>query len=114
MGAILNLLNMKLPIYLGICLFSLLLFSQACKKTPIRSSESADQDLIESAKLFFESHVQNSRPVTNGNNRTKASKQPYWKAAYTINSSKGPQVIVPVFYQKNLVVKTNFSGSNQF
>jgi hypothetical protein len=45
-----------------------------------------------------------------GNSRTKASKQPYWKAAYTANSSKGTLVVVPVFYQKDLVIRTNFSG----
>jgi hypothetical protein len=105
---------MKRTIHLIISLFLMLLFSQACKKTPIRSSESANQELIESARSFFESHVQNSTPATNGNNRTKASKQPYWKAAYTINSSKGPLVIIPVFYQKDLVVKTNFSGSRLY
>src|SRR5258708_24621045 len=87
---------------------------QACKKAPLKPAETSDQALIQSAKEFFESHLQQATAISTGNNRVKAVKRPYWQAAYTSPSPTGWVVIVPVFYDKDLVVKTSISGSNFF
>lgn len=101
---------MKHTLSFAIALTCFGLFFQACKKSPI-SNQSADQQLIQSAKAYFEANLQQTTPAPGSNNRIKAAKQPYWQAAYTTNSTNGQIVVVPVFYQKDLVVSTNFSGS---
>lgn len=102
---------MKRAIQIAAALAILGLSFQGCKKAPVSSKDSKDQMLIQSAKAFFESSLQNTSLTHYGNNRTNATKQPYWEAAYCTTSSKGPVVVVPVFYQKDLVVKTTFSGA---
>jgi hypothetical protein len=82
-----------------------------CKKAPADPGQSEDQALIQSAKAYFEAHLQQAEPVSNGNNRVRAGKKPFWQAAYSTTTTKGLAVVVPVFYQKDLVVKTSFSGS---
>ncbi|HEY4151416.1 MAG TPA: hypothetical protein VGM41_20900, partial [Chitinophagaceae bacterium] len=98
---------MKHTLYLIVIV---LFLTQACKKAHTSVDQSTDHSLIESAQLFFQEHLEHQTPVLNANTRITAGKRPYWPAAYTVNSSKGILVVVPVIYQKNLVVKTNFSG----
>lgn len=99
---------MKHTTYAGIAV-AILIFSQACKKAPVKSNE---QSLIESARSFFDNHVQLNAPATTSNLRIKASKHPDWKSAYIDPSSNRELVVVPVFFEKDLVVKASFSGSN--
>ena len=101
---------MKHIISFTITLALLGLFLQACKKLPT-SNQSADQTFIQSAKSYFEANLQQPASSSSSNNRIKASKQPYWQAAYVTASASGKMVVVPVFYQKDLVVSTNFTGS---
>jgi hypothetical protein len=85
---------------------------QACKKSPASFNETnGDQALIQSAKAYFQSNLQGLNLLPSGNKRQTAARSPYWEAAYCINSSKGRTVVVPVFYQKNLVVKADFLPS---
>jgi hypothetical protein len=101
---------MKHTISITIVLTCLGVFFQACNKLP-SSNQSTDQALIQSAKAYFEAQLQQTAPRPGSNNRIKTSKQPYWQAAYTTNSSGGLLVVVPVFYQKDLVVSINYIGS---
>ena len=101
---------MKQTIYFTMALAFFGLLFQACKKSPA-SNQSTDQAFIQSAKAYFEAQLQQISPSPGSNNRIKASKQPYWQAAYTTNSASRQLVVVPVFYQKDLVVSTDFTGS---
>ena len=110
-GSHLTFFCMKLKISV-LLLFVIIVFGyEACMKmTNHESQSSQSQQQIESAKQFF---LQNVRPLTHtvtGNPRLDAIKTPYWEEAQVATSSKGPAVIVPVFYQQDLVVTTNFSG----
>jgi hypothetical protein len=88
----------------------------ACKKNLSNSpSLSADSILIENAKVYFQTTTQQSAlAAKTGNPRLDAVKAPYWPSAYCGNLSKGPAVIVPVFYQKDLVVTTSFNPTQTF
>lgn len=99
---------MKHTTYAGIAA-AILLLTQACKKAPIASNE---QSLIESARTFFETRIQPKRPSATSNIRIAANKHPDWKSAYAVALSNSQAVVVPVFFEKDLVVKTSFSGSN--
>lgn len=81
-----------------------------CKKVP-SDPASDDKELIESAKAYFTSQLQPLPPTPVANARARAVKYPYWQAAYTITTTQGVSVVVPVFYQKDLVVTTNFNPS---
>lgn len=93
-----------------------LFFLSACKKNISNSPViSTDSILIENARLYFQTSIQQSASVAPaGNPRLDAAKAPYWPSAYTVNLSKGPAVIVPVFYHKHLVVSTSFNPNQPF
>jgi hypothetical protein len=101
--------NFRILLLVPLALF----FLPACKKNLSNSSSlNADSTLIENAKAYFQTTVQQSAPAaTTGNPRLDAVKAPYWPSAYCVHLSKGPAVIAPVFYQKDLVVTTSFNTS---
>ena len=88
-----------------------LIFLQACQKrlsgpTPANT----DQTMIAAARNYFEQTTQHATPATpTGNPRLDGAKTPDWGSAYCIQLSHGPAVIVPVYYQKELVITTNFN-----
>src|SRR5258708_37347163 len=82
---------------------------QACKKAPLKPAETSDQALIQSAKEFFESHLQQATAISTGNNRVKAVKRPYWQAAYTSPSPTGWICMAPLFYANVLTLQTPIS-----
>jgi len=98
---------MKHTTYAGIAA-AILLLSQACKKAPITSAE---RSLIQSAKTFFEARIQQKGPGESNNIRITSSKHPDWEAAYTVATSKGQAVVVPIVFEKNLVVTSSLSSS---
>lgn len=103
---------MKCTIQITLLLLSILYFFQSCQKVPGEFSQAnSDQDLIRSAQLYFTQQLQPLVRPSTGNKRIDALKAPYWQGAYCVSSSKGPVVVVPLFYQKDLVVSTNFSGA---
>jgi hypothetical protein len=105
----LNAKTFLLPFLAFFCLF-------ACKKNLSNSpSMNADSILIENARVYFQTTTQQSAPAaTTGNPRLDAAKAPYWPSAYVVNLSKGPTLIIPVFYQKDLVVSTSFNPGQIF
>jgi hypothetical protein len=108
---------MKSPNLKALFLLSPILFClTACKKNLSNSSAMrSDSSLIENARAYFQTSIQQSMPAAaTGNPRLDAAKAPYWPSAYSVNLSKGPAVIVPVFYQKDLVVTTSFNPNQTF
>ena len=89
----------------------ILLFLPACQKQ--RSSDTpatADQTRIAAARNYFDQSTRQSGPIApTGNPRIDAIKSPSWESAYCLQLSRGPAVIVPVYYQKDLVVTSNFN-----
>jgi hypothetical protein len=80
-----------------------------CRKNG-SDSNSPEQTLIENARQYFEAQVSTGAPAAHtGNPRLDVGKTPSWSAAYSINLSRGPAVVVPVFYQQDLVVSSSFN-----
>lgn len=88
-----------------------LLFLPACQKQRSAAAlPNPDQTRIAAAKNYFEQTTQASRPkAVTGNPRLDAGKSPAWESAYCLQLSRGPVVVVPVYYQKDLVVTSNFN-----
>lgn len=88
-----------------------ILFLPACQKRLSRPTPpTTDQIRIAAARNFFEQSTRQSDPRTpTGNPRLDAVKTPSWDLAYCIQLSKRSAVVVPVFYQKDLVVTSNFN-----
>jgi hypothetical protein len=85
-----------------------------CKKDSNGNGPGSRQDLIASAKQFFEKEV---APITLQNalgigGRTK--KTPLWRGARMINLSIGPAVVVPLGYERKVTVTPSFSGGQSF
>jgi hypothetical protein len=91
--------------FCGLLMIALL---NSCEKKTPEYLLNAQQTLIDEARSYVEK-VPAAKAT--GNPRIDASKDPYWPAAMTLNTSKGPAVLVPVFYQQDLVVTSNFSGN---
>lgn len=88
---------------------------QSCKKNSDNTGQrSLNQQLIESSKQFFESHVQQLTKLPLENDRISAAKSLNWTLAKVRQLSNGPAVVVPVQYKKALSVKTNFGGLKLF
>ena len=104
--------NFRILLLISLVLF----FLSACKKNISNSPViSTDSILIENARLYFQTSIQQSASVAlAGNPRLDTAKAPYWPSAYTVNLSKGPAVIVSVFYHKHLVVSTSFNPNQPF
>ena len=83
-----------------------------CKKTPEGLSRSESYNLIQSAKIYFSSQLQDRPPAHAANARSGAIKYPFWEAAFTITTPQGSSVVVPIFYQKDLVVTTDFNPTH--
>ena len=101
------------PSLLRLCqsaVLALLLFFSCQKPGPEISFATNDQQLIASARQYFEQSVDAAPPLPTGNPRLDAKRAPYWPAAYAIHLSQGTAVIVPLFYETHLVVKASFSG----
>ncbi len=97
----------NLPILLSACL---LFGMAACKKNASNSSSSSGQTLIENAQRYFDNQVSSAaRATQTGNPRLDVGKSPAWSEAYCMNLSRGVAVVVPVYYQKDLVVTSNFN-----
>jgi len=86
-----------------------------CKKDPNgRNARSSSQEIIESAKGFFRTNIENSKQSSSEIYRVDAAKTIEWEAAHVVNLSHGPCVIVPVHYVKDLLVKSTAGGENLF
>jgi hypothetical protein len=104
--------NLRIALLAPLVIF----FLPACKKNLSNSSTlNTDSILIENARAYFQTTIQQLAPATKtGNPRLDAIKEPSWQLAYVVPFSKGPAVIVPVFYQKDLVVTTSFNPNQTF
>jgi hypothetical protein len=109
----LNLFFMKAYPSLAILMLAIIIVcGPNCKKDPSPGSMSSnDAVLIESARKYFQENTSLMAPASTGNPRLEGVKNPDWGSAYCVGLSGGRAVVVPVFYQQNLVVTSNFSGS---
>ena len=101
-------MHQKLPrLFAGVLLCS---FFYGCQK-PRTNPSAADQNqaLINAARHFIEQQTAQAVAPT-GNPRIDDLKSPYWEVAQVVNTSKGSAVLVPIYYQQDLVVTTTFSG----
>src|ERR1700744_4580120 len=99
--------NMKSLKFRMILLIPFVIFSfQDCKKNLSSTSSPNDsQAMIELAHSYFDQSLgQSGANSKTGNPRIDAIKNPQWDLAYIAHLSTGDAVIVPVFYQKDLVV----------
>ena len=93
-------------------IFFLILLLNACQKSPGNADAmTAQSQLIQQAKEFFDQQTLSSGQSLTGNPRLDAIKKPAWSSAYCVPVSRGTAVVVPVVYQKKLVVTSNFDAS---
>jgi len=87
----------------------------ACRKDQNNANpKPSTEEIIESARTYFENTLQHSMYQSTGILRVDAAKTVNWQTAKVLSLSGQPAVVVPVIYQENLFIKSNISGENVF
>lgn len=92
---------------------------QACKKSFTSNLSKTDKDsFMDSAKLYFIEHVQNTKPFIKDGNlknlRTQTLKYPLWEHAYKADLISVTGVVVPLQFNEELFVQTTQGGAHLF
>src|SRR5687767_11863041 len=106
------------------CLIGILMLSlpSACKKE-VMVNESAEQDLIASARNYFNIQVLGNQATGQAvndnyeskfNPRKKISKTPLWDKAEVVSTRAGQAVVVPVKYKSPFLIRSNFSNGKNY
>lgn len=96
----------------------LVVFFGGCQKPRTNLATALNsQPLILAALHYFEDSVasqHSSAEIDSTNLRLSTEKTPQWASAFIFSTSVGPAVIVPVAYNKELHIRSNFSGKKLF
>jgi len=107
--------NMKYTLSIILLLIIIPILFTACKKSQNgKNAMPAYQEIIESAKDYFHTYIENPKQGSSGVNRVDAAKTIDWQVAYVANLSHGPCVIVPIHYVNDLLIKSTAGGENLF
>src|SRR5690348_8345525 len=83
-----------------------ILFTTCKKGQNSKNAMPESQEIIESARDYFHTYIENPKQGSSGADRVDAAKTIDWQAAYVANLSHGPCVMVPVHYVNDLLIKS--------